>query len=188
MELSLCDDLIQSLYASLVSKTGFSELLSTLVEKLTLLSGAVVMINDRNKKANLVWIEGLDIDDATLFVDSNASKDPLMSQLQFSRTGELIVMDDNDAEKMAAHHPEFFAHLNEDLDIYYGIGTVLSNDGTWSSQLFFHRSKNQGAFNEDECHLLEKLVPHIQHAMQLYHLKQENDKKLILAEMLFDQI
>lgn len=184
----LSDDLIQSLYASLVSKTGFSDFLSTLIDKFKLLSGAVVMINSRNQKANLVWIEGLDIDDAALFVGNNSQKDPLISQLQYSRTGELIVMGDGDAAKMETHHPEFFTHLNEDLDIYYAIGTVLSNDGIWSSQLFFHRSKNQGAFNNKECQLFEKLVPHIQHAMQLYHLKQKNDKTLMLAEMLFDQI
>ncbi len=188
MNQTLVDELIQSLYASLVSKTGFSNFLSTLVKQLSLLSGAVVMINEQNQRANLIWVEGLDIEDATQFVESNVNIDPLMSQLQFSQAGKLIIMGDSDAKKMLEQHPDFFENLNKDLDIYYAIGTVLSNDGTWSSQLFFHRSKNQGPFSEQECQLLEKLVPHIQHAMQLFHLKQNDDKKLVLAEMLFNQI
>ncbi|MEZ8104737.1 helix-turn-helix transcriptional regulator [Vibrionales bacterium C3R12] len=182
------DTLIRSLYESLVSKDGFSFFLNLLVKQLNLLSGAVVMTNDISKKSRLVWAAGLDIEDASAFIDLNSQSDPLISQLNLSPSGSLITMGDVDADKMRVQHPEFFSQLNDDLDIYYATGAVLSQDGTWRSLIFFHRSRNQHEFNQQECLLLKRLIPHIQHAMQLYHQQLKQQQQAHLTELLFNQI
>lgn len=182
------DTLIRSLYESLVSKDGFSSFLNLLVKQLNLLSGAVVMTNDISRKSRLVWAAGLDIEDASAFIDLNSQSDPLISQLNLSPSGNLITMGDADAKKMRVQHPEFFSQLNDDLDIYYATGAVLSQDCTWRSMIFFHRSRNQHEFNRQECQLLQRLLPHIQHAMQLYHQQLKQQQQTHLTELLFNQI
>ncbi|WP_019613639.1 helix-turn-helix transcriptional regulator [Psychromonas ossibalaenae] len=188
MDESHFDNLIKSLYSALVRPTGFNEFLSKLIKSLNLLSGSIVMVNKPLETANIIWVEGLDISGASLFISDHEKQDPLMARLQKKPPGELITMGDYEAQQTQMSHPEFFLHLNNDLDIYYAAGVVLADDKLWSSLLFFHRSKNQGEFSFDECILLEKLIPHIQHAMQLYHLKLQQDKQYILTDLLFDQI
>lgn len=182
------NDLIKSLYSALVQPTGFKDFLSELIRHLNLLSGSIVMVNNKLETANIIWVEGVDISDASLFINRHEKQDPLMARLQESLPGELITMGVREAKQTQLSHPEFFQDLNENLDIYYAAATVLANDKHWVSQLFFQRSKNQGEFSFEECLLLEKIIPHIQHAMQLYHLKLKNDKQHLLSELLFDQI
>lgn len=182
------DSLIQSLYSALVQPSGFKYFLNQLIVHCRLLSGAIVMVNDKLATANIVWVEGLDISDASLFINRYEKQDPLIARLQETLPGELITMGDYEAQQTQLSYPEFFQNLNEDLDIYYAAAAVLANDNEWTSLLFFHRSKNQGEFSFEECLLLEKIIPHIQHAMQLYHLKLKNDKQHLLSELLFDQI
>ncbi|WP_028863223.1 helix-turn-helix transcriptional regulator [Psychromonas aquimarina] len=182
------DNLIKSLYSALIRPTGFNEFLSELINSLNLLSGSIVMLNKQLETANVIWVEGLDVSGASLFISDHEKQDPLMARLQERPPGELITMGDHEAQQTQVSHPEFFLHLNRDLDIYYAAGVVLADDALWSSLLFFHRSKNQGEFSFEECILLEKLIPHIQHAMQLYHLKLQQDKQYLLTDLLFDQI
>lgn len=182
------DSLIQSLYSALVRPEGFKGFLNQMIVRFNLLSGAVVMVNDKLGTANIIWIEGLDICEASLFVSCHEKQDPLMIRLQEVFPGELITMGDYEAEQTQLADPEFFRDLNEDLDIYYAAAAVLTNDNDWTSLLFFHRCKSQGEFSFEESLLLEKIIPHIQHAMQLYHLKLKHDKQQLLSELLFEQI
>ena len=182
------DDLITSLYGALVQPTGFKDFLSELITRFDLISGSIVMFNSKLKTADVVWIEGLDISDAASFFNQYEKQDPLIARLQEVLPGELLTMGDIEAKQIQISHPEFFQHLNQKLNIHYAAAVVLASDDSWTSQLFFQRSKSQGEFSFEEYLLLEKLIPHIQHAMQLYHLKLTQDKQHLLTGLLFDQI
>jgi len=182
------DNLISSLYSSLVHPAGFKEFLSELISRFNLISGSIVMHNSKLETSNVVWIEGIEISQAALFFNQHEKQDPLIARLQEVLPGELITMGDAEAKQTQISHPEFFQNLHHELDIYYVAAVVLAIDDNWVSQLFFQRSKNQGEFSFEEYLLLEKLIPHIQHAMLLYHLKLENDKQHLLTGLLFDQI
>ncbi len=181
------DFLIKTLYSSLVDDSGFKRFLSVLRQRLNLLSGAVVMLNKEFNQINLVWTEGIDIDVAHQFLGNHHQDDPLINRLNASKTGSLVVFGNSEARQFQQGNPEFFAKVNQ-FGIYYALGAELSNDGHWRSHLLFHRSKEQGEFDAEECHLIRQLLPHIQHAMMLYHQKQEQDNRHVLTDMLFDQI
>jgi len=188
MEDVCLDNLIKSLYRSLVIPAGFELFLNELVSVFNLRSGVIVMQDTQQKTANIVWGVGVDIKEATLFFNETNEQDPFLLQLKQSNPGSLINMGDKEATLIQEQEPDFFLHLNESLDIYYAVGSILTIDKYKSNLLLFHRSKTQGEFNSEECLVLMRLIPHIQHAMQLYNLKIEQDSKHLLSYILFNQI
>ncbi|WP_354625413.1 helix-turn-helix transcriptional regulator [Psychromonas sp. MME2] len=183
-----CERLIQSLYTALVQPAGFKPFLKQFVQRCNLLSAAIVVFNESLERENIIWMEGLDISDASLFLQQNSKKDPLIMRLSEALPGELITMGDCDAELMLQVNPDFFQRLNRDLDIYYAGGSVLSYESESSCQFFFHRSKNQGEFSLQENRFIERIIPHIQHSMQLYQLKLKYDQPHLIRKLLFNQI
>ncbi|MGF1757749.1 helix-turn-helix transcriptional regulator [Photobacterium sagamiensis] len=182
------DELVKSLYSSLVDPQGFKPFLSELIQKCNLLSGAIIMVNNNTDEVKVIWMDGLDISDVSLFFENFEKQDPLIQELTNSPPGTLITADDAKAEAVKITHPDFFQGLSGALNIRYVIGAVLATDEEWVSQMFFHRSKEQGAFTPDEKALLEKLIPHMQHATQLFHIKIAQDKQRLLTQLLFNQI
>jgi DNA-binding CsgD family transcriptional regulator/PAS domain-containing protein len=179
--------LIKLLYSALVQPGGFIEFLNELTCRLNLLSGAVVMFNNKFESADLVWVKGLDLNKAAEYTKRYGERDALEKHLLTSPPGQLIVLGDQEMEQALLTDPECVQAVQE-LDVYYAAAAVLGCDDCWTSRLYFQRNKGQGEFLPEECLLLEKLIPHIQHAVQLYHIKLNNDKQQLLSELLFEQI
>lgn len=181
------DSLIKSLYGALVRPDGFMEFLNELTFHLNLRSGSVAMFNNRLQSADIVWVKGLDLIKTVEYAKRYEERDGLAQRLQVSPPGKLIVLGESEMEQARLADPECVQAVNE-LDVYYAAAAVLASDDCWTSRVYFQRNKEQGEFLPEECLLLEKLLPHIQHAMQLYHFKLNNDKQHFLSELLFDQI
>lgn len=187
MKEEVVDYLIKALYGALVQPNGFSEFLNELTRRLNLRSGAVAMFNNKFESADLVWVKGLDLNKTAEYAKRYGERDGLAQRLLKAPPGQLIVMGEEEMEQALLSDPEC-VHAVQALDVYYAAAAVLGCDDCWTSRLYFQRNKEQGAFSPEECLLIQKLIPHIQHAVQLYHFKLNNDKQHILSELLFDQI
>lgn len=181
------DSLIKSLYGALVRPDGFMEFLNELTHHLNLRSGSVAMFNNRLQSADIVWVKGLDLIKTYEYSKRYGERDGLAQRLKESSPGELIVLGEYEMEQGMIADPECM-HAAHELDVYYAAAAVLASDDFWTSRVYFQRNNEQGEFLPEECLLLEKLLPHIQHAIQLYHFKLNNDKQHYLSELLFDQI
>lgn len=179
--------LIKLLYSALVQPGGFIEFLNELTCRLNLLSGAVVMFNNKFESADLVWVKGLDLNKAAEYIKRYGDRDALEKHLLKSHPGQLIVLGEPDMKQALLSDPECVRAVHE-LDVYYAAAAVLGYDDCWTSRLYFQRNKEQGEFSPEECLLIQQLIPHIQHAVQLYHIKLNNDKQQLLSELLFEQI
>ena len=187
MKDALFDNLIKALYSALVHPDGFTEFLNEFTYHLNLSSGSVVMFNNRLHSANIVWVKGMDPVKGMEYSKRYGERDLLALRLRESAPGELIVLGESEMEQARLSDPECIKAVNE-LGVYYAAAAVLGSDDCWTSRLYFQRNKEQGEFLPEECLLLEKLIPHIQHAVQLYHIKLNNDKQQLLSELLFEQI
>ena len=181
------DRLVKSLYGSLMKPNGFVDFLTELSTCLNLRSGVVTMFNCKVSSAEVVWVEGLDLDKAQEYMRRYGHRDELMKSLLLAPIGQLIVMGDEEMMRMKQTDPECVQVLN-DLGVYYAAAAVLGHDDNWTSRLYFQRNKKQGRFTEKESLLIERLLPHIQHALQLYHLKMDTKQQHFLSHLLFDQI
>ncbi|WP_415225188.1 LuxR C-terminal-related transcriptional regulator [Psychromonas sp.] len=187
MEDGLVDDLIKSLYCALVLPNGFTDFLNELTLRLNLRSGAVVMLNNELQSADIVWVKGLDLIKTAEYGKRYGERDGLAQRLLQAPPGKLIVLGEYEMDQGMLSDPECMLAVQA-LDVYYAAAAVLASDDCWSSRVYFQRNREQGEFSPEECLLLNKLIPHIQHAMQLYHLKLKSDKQHFLSELLFDQI
>lgn len=187
MDDGLFDELIKALYSSLVQPTGFTEFLNQLTSRLNLRSGAVAMFNNKLQSADIVWVKGLDLIKTAEYSKRYGERDGLAQRLLEAPPGRLIIMGEYEMEQGLLSDPECMQAVHE-LDVYYAAAAVLACDDCWISRVYFQRNKEQGEFSPQECLLLEKLIPHIQHAIQLYHCKLNNDKQHLLSELLFEQI
>ncbi len=187
MKEGILDYLIKALYGALVQPNGFTEFLNELTCHLNLRSGAVVMFNNKFESADLVWVKGLDLNKTAEYSKRYGERDVLAQHLLKAPPGRLIVLGEEDMEQAMLSDPECIQAVHE-LDVYYAAAVVLGSDDCWTSRLYFQRNKEQGEFSPEECWLIQKLIPHFQHAVQLYHIKLNNDKQQLLSELLFDQI
>ena len=181
------DRLIQLLYGSLVQPTGFMDFLTELSDGLNLRSGAVAMFNNKFESADIVWVKGLDLNKTAEYSRRYGDRDGLAQRLQKASPGELIIMGEDEMQQGLLSDPECMQAVHE-LDVYYAAAAVLGCDDCWTSRLYFQRNNEQGEFSPEECLLMQKILPHIQHAVQLYHIKLNNDKQQLLSELLFDQV
>jgi DNA-binding CsgD family transcriptional regulator len=187
MEEQYFDRLIKLLYSALVRPNGFMDFLTELSDCLNLRSGAVAMFNNKFASADIVWVKGLDLNKSAEYMRRYGERDGLTQRLLKAPPGKLIVMGEYEMQQGMLSDPECMQAVHE-LDVYYASAAVLGIDDCWTSRLYFQRNAAQGAFTHEECMLLEKIIPHIQHAVQLYHIKLNNDKQQLLSELLFDQI
>jgi DNA-binding CsgD family transcriptional regulator len=181
------DSLIKSLYGSLVQPNGFMDFLMELSDCLNLFSGAIAMFNKEINAADIVWVKGLDVQKAAEYLERYGERDGLAQRLNKALPGELIVLGEQEVEQGRLADPECMQAVNE-LGVYYAAASVLASDACWTTRLYFQRNQEQGEFSLEECQLMKKILPHIQHAVQLYHIKLNNDKQQLLSEHLFDQI
>lgn len=182
------EDLIKQLYGALVLPDGFSPFFNQFVQQFNLRSGGVLMVNQATKETRAIWCEGLSLSDLTTFQTNYEHIDPLVEQLTQSPPGCFCYLGLEDAKLLQLSHPDYYQHWLGRLDIQYAAGAVLGVDQPWISQLFFQRRARQGDFTEQERRTLQQLLPHIQHALHLYHLKVDQDKNHLLSQLLFDQI
>ena len=181
------DRLVKSLYGSLMKPNGFMDFLTELSLCLNLRSGIVTMFNHKASSAEVVWVKGLNLDKAVEYMRCYGHRDELMKRLLTAPVGQLIVMGDEETKQIMKTDPECVKVLH-DLGVFYAAAAVLGHDDYWTSRLYFQRNKKQGKFTEEECILIERLLPHIQHAVQLYHLKMDGEQQHILSYLLFEQI
>jgi DNA-binding CsgD family transcriptional regulator len=182
------DDLIKSLYGSLIDPDGFKPFLSKLIEQCNFRSGALIMANMETRDVNVIWMDGLELENLQLFMERLDRKDPLIEKLVKADPGSLIIAGDATREDARINEPEFYRDWICDLDIHYAAGAVLTIEGSWVSQMVFQRRHDQGMFLPDETDMLKQLIPHMQHAMHLHHIKVDQDKQRLLSQLLFDQI
>ncbi|MCW8995585.1 MAG: helix-turn-helix transcriptional regulator, partial [Psychromonas sp.] len=174
-------------YGSLVQPHGFMDFITELSDCLNLFSGAIAMFNKEINAADIVWVKGLDVQKTLEYSERYGLRDGLAQRLNKALPGELIVLGEQELEQARLVDPECVQAVNE-LGVYYAAGVVLAYDACWTSRLYFQRNQEQGEFSLEECQLMKKILPHIQHAVQLYHIKLNNDKQRLLSEHLFDQI
>ncbi|OAN11295.1 hypothetical protein A3K86_20275 [Photobacterium jeanii] len=182
------DEMIKSLYSALIDPNGFQPFLSKLTTIFNLRSGVILLANLRTHQLKVVWIEGFQDNDIPFFLEKFSHCDPLINELKENPAGTLLHANEETTLQVITDHPEYHQEWLVKKDIHFGLGTVLATDGDWISQLTFQRREDQGDFTNQEKAAIEKLIPHIQHAMQLYHSKVQQDKQRLLSNSLFDQI
>lgn len=182
------EQLIKSLYSALIEPEGFRPFFSNFTQQFNLRSGGVLMANKLTGETNILWIEGFSLDELATFNERFEKTDPLVNRLIQADPGEFLYAGLEHEMEVKKNHPEYYEDWICALDIRYAAGAVLAIDGEWISQLVFQRRGDQGDFTENDTQILKQLLPHIQHAMHLYHLKVAQDKKQLLSQLLFDQI
>lgn len=182
------EDLIKQLYAALIVPDGFSPFFSAFIQQFNLRSGGVLMANQLTGETRIIWCEGLSITDLSTFQTHYEQIDPLVRDLTQSQPGHFCYHGIETINQLQLTHPDYCQQWLNPLDIQYAAGAVLAADEEWVSQLFFQRRADQGDFTPEERQTLTQLVPHIQHALHLYHLKVDQDKTHLLSQLLFDQI
>ena len=75
------DRLVKSLYGSLMKPNGFVDFLTELSTCLNLRSGVVTMFNCKVSSAEVVWVEGLDLDKAQEYMRRYGHSDEFMKSL-----------------------------------------------------------------------------------------------------------
>ncbi|UXI03736.1 helix-turn-helix transcriptional regulator [Photobacterium sp. TY1-4] len=182
------EDLIKQLYGALILPDGFTPFFSEFIRQFNLRSGGVLMANQITGETRIIWCEGLSITDLSTFQSHYEQIDPLVGQLTQSQPGHFCYLGVETTEQLQITHPDYYQKWLSPLDIQYAAGAVLAADEEWISQLFFQRRADQGDFTTEERRTLTQLLPHIQHALHLYHLKVDQDKTHLLSQLLFDQI
>jgi DNA-binding CsgD family transcriptional regulator len=62
------------------------------------------------------------------------------------------------------------------VDVYHLVGTVVPMDGGWHATLGFHRPRDAEDFSPDEAQRLQRLMPHVQRALEVQRRLQHADQ------------
>lgn len=162
------DHLIGEIYDGVTAADGFQKFIDSLVHSFSLKAAMLFTHNVLNGEAKGMWQHGI----ARRWMESYA--------LEYGREDQLAqYMSHAPIATFYASNLHLPAHAYTDSRFYrewvlpQGVrcaaGAVILREGVWSTQVVLQRSSAQPPFADQELGLLDRLVAHLQRAVQMRH-------------------
>lgn len=171
--------LIALLYESVLEPNFFNTFMCELCKVIDARSGTLGINNVISQEVRGGWSWNVSLEYLDIYLSGHfAAKDRLIEHLLTAAPGQFysIMRDLDDAETYVTES-QVYREWAIPQDIHDVAGALVYREGNWISFLTIQRKKSQGHYSEQECRLLNRLIPHIRRALQL-HQNMVNLKQL----------
>lgn len=171
--------LIRSLYSALTEKEGFHAFLDLLKQAIGACASELVVVKKKPLQLDHIWYAGLSKEFMEWYISNNMIEhDLVVNHATYCRPG--FFQTALSLIEQVKHQPDY-DRWQQDQNMIDSAWLVLDATETHTTILAMQRTVEQGAYQEHEINTLNRLVPYIRQAVQLY---QQLDKTISSAHSL----
>lgn len=161
------DALVGQLYDAVMAPRGFQPFIEALCEAFQLKSGSLVTRHAETHEIKGHWLFGITHDWISSYALEYAREDILAHHINTAPIAFFY------ASNLDIPHPELFSQSRfyrewvAPQGVACAAGSIVLREGAWLSQLIVQRTTQHLPFSRDDLDRLNRLVPHIQRAIQM---------------------
>ena len=166
-EAASLDAVLASLYDGVMAPEGFYPFIATL-SKVFALRGAILLIeHNETHEIKGLWLHGLTHEWLRRYALDYAVEDVLGQHVMKAPIAQFYASNLDLSLNESFKRTRFFREWLEPQGIATACGAILLREGAWSTIIFLQRSPDKPEFSHGEVRTLNRLVPHMQRAMQM---------------------
>ncbi|MCW3480585.1 helix-turn-helix transcriptional regulator [Neisseriaceae bacterium JH1-16] len=161
------DRLLSHLYDAVMAPSGFQAFIDTFRVSFDLKSIGICIRHTEKQDVKSLWLSGMTEDWMSSYVVDYANEDMLAHHIMASPIARFY------ASNLDVPHPERFPETRFYRDwvaaqgMAYAAGAIVLQEGQWVTQLFLQRGPEHPPFSHEEMNRVNRLVPHLQRAIQM---------------------
>lgn len=168
-QVSQSDRLLACLYDGVTDPAGFQAFVTALAADFRLKGVTLITLHPSTHDIKGLWLYGIELQWLERYALHYAAQDILAAHIMAAPIARFYASNlDLSADQFDLDSP-FFKEWLIPQDIAFAAGAILLPEGDWLSQIFVQRGADQGPFERAELNQLNRLVPHMQRALQLRH-------------------
>ncbi|WP_228895988.1 helix-turn-helix transcriptional regulator [Pseudoduganella aquatica] len=167
MKQSTIDALIGSIYAAVTAASGFQQFIAEFSAAAGASGVLLIMRHVVSQELQGVWVVGMDPAYLQSYALRYAGEDVLALHMEHSPIGRFYASNLDVPERAHYHELPFYRDWVQPQGMAYAAGCVILREGQWLTQIFLQRSTAQPPFSRRTMVQLERLVPHLQRALQM---------------------
>src|SRR5437899_1424204 len=166
---SQIDHLLACLYDGVTDSAGFQPFITTLAATFKAKGVTLMTRHPTTHGIKGLWLYGIEPLWMERYALHYASQDILAAHIMDAPIAHFYASNlDLAADQFDLDSP-FFKEWLIPQGVAFAAGAILLQEGDWLSQIFVQRGPEQAPFERDELDLLNRLVPHMQRAIQIRH-------------------
>lgn len=161
------DHLIGSIYSAVTAPQGFQSFAVNLAEAFRLKAVTIIIRHAETQEVRGLWLHGISEQWVERYALEYGPEDLLG---QFIMAAPIAAFY---ASNLDLPHPErfyenrFYREWVAPQGVAYAAGGIILREGGWMTQIIVQRAATQAPFVRAELALLDRLVPHLQRAIQM---------------------
>lgn len=161
------DRLLACLYDGVTDSAGFQSFITTLAATFRLKAVTLITLHPSTHDIKGLWLYGIEPQWMERYALHYASQDILAAHIMTAPIAHFYASNlDLPADQFDLDSP-FFKEWLIPQGVAFAAGAILLQEGDWLSQIIVQRSPGQAPFERAELDLLNRLVPHMQRAIQM---------------------
>jgi DNA-binding CsgD family transcriptional regulator/PAS domain-containing protein len=161
------EPLLEKLYDGVTAPDGFQLFIEALVSTFAVRSAVLAVFHDDTHAVKELWQHGVPRGAMERYALEFAQEDMLAQHIVSSPIAHFYASNLDLPDQEGILKSRFFREWAIPQDLAYAAGSILLREGAWATQLFVQRSSTHAPFSRDEMNMLNRLVPHMQRAMQM---------------------
>jgi len=161
------DELIKYLYDAVMSPGGFQGFTEMLTETFRLKASMLIMRNVETQEIKGLWLCGITREWVESYSLEYAQEDMLAQHILGSPIAHFYASNLDVLESDRFAKTRFYNEWVVPQGVAYAAGAVVLQEGTWLTQLIVQRAPSQPPFAREEMEKLNRLIPHLQRAVQM---------------------
>lgn len=160
------DALLAHIYDAVLAPQGFDGFVAALCRGHGLKGAVMVTAHTETAEVRGWWMQGMSREALEQYAMRCASQDVLAQHIQRQPIASFYAsnldLQARDYEGSDFHHGYLQA-----FDIHSASAAVVMREGPWATQLFLQRGADQPGFRREELTQFNRLIPHLQRALQM---------------------
>jgi DNA-binding CsgD family transcriptional regulator len=161
------EQLLGPLYDGVMSSDGFQCFVKALCQFGKLKAVVLCTRNARTQETRGLWLHGMTMEWMERYAMEYAGEDVLASHIAAAPIARFYAsnLDVPDSERFPDNR--FYREWIVAQGLAYAAGGVVLREGPWDTQLFLQRAPEHGPFTRDEIARFDRLISHLQRAIQM---------------------
>ena len=161
------DALIGSMYAAVTAPAGFQEFVSEFAAAAQASGVLMLARHTASQEMAGVWVHGMEQRWLESYALEFAGEDVLALHLARAPIARFYASNLDVPERAHYEQLRFYREWVQPQGMAYAAGCVVLHEGSWLTQIFLQRSATHAPFSRRDMVQLERLVPHLQRAIQM---------------------
>ncbi|MDB5960695.1 MAG: helix-turn-helix transcriptional regulator [Massilia sp.] len=160
------DALIGSIYDAVTAPTGFQECIDKLVDTFALKAAMLFTHNVLNGDSKGLWQRGIERRWLESYAIEFGREDMLAGHMATSAIAKFYATNVHLAESVYSN-TRFFRDWVVPQGVAYAAGAIVLKEGVWCTQVIMQRSRVQAPFSQTELDVFNRVIVHLQRAVQM---------------------